>query len=212
MAHTHRRVACLVVCTGAAVLLGAAADAASARTMKSKLAQPVTLNFADAPIERIVIYLQNVARTNFVLDLDAGAHARATINVGRAPLSTVLGPLLRQAGLAYVVEKHAIYVATPKRLRSAKKIKPPRARDKALRKALEKPVTLNFAATPLQSVTTYLAQSADINIVVEATGEQSRVTLKVGEMPLGECLMYLARVSRTRVKCRGNTVVFSGGK
>ena len=204
--------ACIVVVSTPGRLLVAAGSGRSRSSIKNKLAEPVSLDFAQTPVRDVIIYLRDISGINFVLDAGSEADSPTTIKLSNTPMATALSLILKQAGLASLVEEHAVYVATPSRLRSAKRQKKLRPKDKALKEALKKPTALDFASTPLQHVATFLSDTTGVNIVVDGRGEEPTATMKVSDMPLGDCLVYLARLTGTRLKCRGNAVVFSKGK
>ena len=195
---------------------GHAASRASSASSKRKsgeikvaLAKPVSLDFARTPVHDVITYLHHVSHINFVLDADREGKSPVTIQLSNTPLATALSLILRQAHLSYVVERHAIYVASPRRIKLAKRTKGIRTSDKALREAFRKPITIDFAGTPLRDVASFLAGFASLNIVVQPQVQDRAVTLNVSSVPLEDCLIYLARLTDSKVKCQANVIVFS---
>jgi len=185
------------------------AKTAAQRQIEEALQKRVTLDFADTPIADVAAFLSDTMGVTFVVD-DPQAHALpVTFKCRDMKLALVLKFMLKHAELAHKVERSAIYVATSERIAEVAKIEKGVSLDTPQTKeALTKPLSLDFADTPMPDVCNFLGQVTGLNIVLD-TKHDPVLTFKARAMPLRDCFVYIARLARLRVYAEDNVIVFT---
>ncbi|MBM4044762.1 MAG: hypothetical protein FJ279_06600 [Planctomycetes bacterium] len=91
----------------------------AARKIKEALEKPVTLDFADTPIQDVVTFIADFAVVNIVLDRNAvpAEGAAITLKVKDIPLKNALDFVLKQAQLKYDIRNEALYISNEEGLR-----------------------------------------------------------------------------------------------
>ncbi len=191
----------------------------AAQKIAASLQKPATIDCSDTPLPDIVTFLADFTSTNIVLDpLAAEGAPPVSLKVDCAPMRSVLDLLCAGAGAAYRVKSDAIFITMPDQPDDffglgADPLDPSLAKTyKALQAALEKPVTLDFADTPLKDVRAFLADYAKVNIVVDPLAflcSEESVTLKVRNMPLKNALELLAYLTDSHVVLWRGVVLFT---
>ncbi len=190
--------------------------------MAKALAKPTTLDFADTPIRDVITFLQNSTGVNMVLDPNAveGRRQTITLKVLKMPLRDALAAILDQAGLGYAIRGDALFISNPEGLGRCVipgwTPEPYDARHaealQTLQERLEKPVTLDFADTPLRDVVAFLQDFTGINMMIDPLAKGCRelpVTLKVKECRLDTALGAIAYLCDMRVIYRRGLVMFT---
>lgn len=188
----------------------APADPPAVPGIKDALQKKVSFAFDQTPVQQVAEFLHEVTGVNYVLDAGGAAEEPITARLRDVRLDLALRLTLKQAGLAYVAEEHAVYISTPERVelvgRGEKPLEPA---DDDMAEALAKPLAFRFDGTPLRTVAEFLAAVAGVNIVTDIEGEEPMVTMDCAGLPLSEALKYAARLTRAQVYCDGNVIVIT---
>ncbi|MBM4044628.1 MAG: hypothetical protein FJ279_05900 [Planctomycetes bacterium] len=209
------------------------ADAGPLKKIEAAFRRQVTLDFAETPIEDVVTFVADFAAVNIVLDRNAVPAERRpiTLKVKDASLEAAMNHILRQAQLTYGVVNEAVFITNAEGLKGSAGEPVLRARDlrylavmagekdagnliayererrraarDRIRAALEKPVTLDFADTPIQDVCTFVADFAAMNIALDPHAaprgrEGIKITLKVKDIPLKNALDFVLKQARLK--------------
>ena len=179
------------------------------RQIEEALQKRLTLDFADTPVTDVAAFLGGTTGVTFVVDDPRGDALPVTFKCREMKLALVLKFILKRAELTHKVENSAVYIATPERMAEVANIErgvtldTPRTKE-----ALAKPIDLDFGHTPLQDACNFLGDVTGLNFVLDAKGDPM-LTLKVRQMPIRDCLLYIARLTRLRVYAEDNVIVFT---
>lgn len=96
--------------------------------IERKLSQPITLNFQDVPLYRVLQDLQVMSGINIATDDPALKAANVSLEqplrlkVEDISLKSALNLLLRQVGLTYVIRDEVLYITTPSEAEGKRKL------------------------------------------------------------------------------------------
>ena len=179
------------------------------RQIEEALQKRVTLNFADTPARDVLAFLRDTTGVAFIIDDAREDEPYITFKCREMKLALVLKFMLKRAELTHEVGKSAIYVATPERMAEvAETEKGLSLETQRTKEALAKPVSLDFGYTPLQDACDFLGDVTGLNFILDAKGDPM-LTLRVRQMPIRDCLVYIARLTRLRVYAEDNVIVFT---
>ena len=205
----------IVASTGTPLLAGEApvldetAKTDAQRQIEEALQKRVSLNFADTPVTDATAFLRNVTGVTFVVDDVRGDALPVTFRCQEMKLGLILKLMLKRAELGHRVESSAIYIAAPERIAEVAKLEKGVSLDTPLTKeALAKPMSLNFADTPMRDVCNFLSDVTRLNILLDAKHDPE-LTFKARAIPARDCLIYISRLIRLRVYAEDNVVVFT---
>ena len=179
------------------------------RLIEEGLQKRMTLDFADTPVTDVAAFLGDTTRVTFVVDDIRGDALPISFKCREMKLALVLKFMLKRVGLAHKVESSAIYIADPERMTEVAKIEKGVSLDTPQTKeALAKPISLDFADTPMRDVCNFLGDVTHLNIVLDAKLDPE-LTFKARAIPIREALIYVARLTRLRVYAEDNVIVFT---
>jgi len=106
--------------------VGIAGSARKSKVSKieEKLSRPITLNFKDAPLYRVLQDLQVLSGLNIVADTKAmeaekiSLEQPLTLRVDNVALRSALNMLLKQASLTHVVRDEVLWITTPSQIKN----------------------------------------------------------------------------------------------
>lgn len=151
--------------------------------------QTLTVNFAGTPLEEFVNFMRDITPLNWVLDPAAPADHAVTLQLQNVPLREVLAQALAGSGTeARVFCGAVVLVPAGKDLGQ-----PPVAGADAAGKALNgRKVTLNFPATPMEEVLSFVRDITKLEVEVAPAArrrvETTSVSLRVRDLPLASAL------------------------
>lgn len=173
-----------------------------AAKVQQALEQKVILDFEDTPIQDVVTFVAEISKVNMLLDFHAvpPEGRPITMKVKDMPLKAVLDFVSKQAGLKYAVRSGVVFISNDEGL-AWNPVKAPSAEPTGkLKEALARPVTLDFADTPMGDVATFVSDFAGVSIVADKSAEKAQVTVKVKDIPLKDALELT--VIQARLKCQ----------
>jgi len=198
----------------------ALARAAGDAKLKESLEKPVTLDFADTPLQDALRFVQDFAA--IAIDTAPGLELqppRITLKVKDIPLRSALDYLLKQGSLDYRVRDNRLFVFAPRHPEGI--VSAPIACDSAesgavrrLADAMGRPVSVDFRDTPLRDMVTFLGETwfKGLNVVLDTRGlpkARQQVTFEARQQPLGQALDAFLRVSGLRLSILADVLVFS---
>ena len=179
------------------------------RLIEEALQKRITLDFADTPVTDVAAFLGDTTGVTFVVDDFRGEALRITFRCRDMKLALALKFMLKPAELAHKVEGSAIYIADPERIAEVAKIEKGVSLDTPRTKeALAKPISLDFADTPMRDVCNFLADTTRLNIVLDAK-QDPELTFKARAIAVREAFVYIARLTRLRMYAEDNVIVFT---
>ena len=189
------------------------------------LAEPVTLDFAGTPITDVITFLQDFTRVNMILDRGAidGDGPKITLRVTDMPLRNALVMILDAAKLEYAVRGDALFISNHEGLAGSPELGWPRQGHdpdmaeefRLVQDQLRKPVTLDFAETPLRDVVTFMQDFTGINMVVDPElfpRLGTPVTMRTTDVPIDTAMGVIAYLCDMRLAFYNGMVVLTSAE
>jgi hypothetical protein len=178
-----------------AEVVGAADQTDWGKIILSRLDQSVTLDFQDASLEDVVLFLRQTTGLTIILDPKAltDKSPTVTMKVEAMKLRFVLNHIMRLTNLRYQLENEAIFVTTPATQKQAQdpQLKPAES---------EVPITLKVEAMRATDVTGWISKLRGIPIRIDPKIQDQRLTLDFQDAELSDVLVFLAKVLDAEVK------------
>lgn len=166
----------------------------------------LTLDFESAPLSDVLSFLREVSGCNIVLDpaVRETSDELVTLKVRDLPLDKALKLLLSPLELDYLVEDGIIYILTEKGMDAH--------RTRRLNEKLSSlVVTLDFQATPLSEVLSFLSEFSEISFIFDASvmdaARERQVTLQIRNASMRDTLTALMRTVGCRFEVQPAAVV-----
>jgi len=106
-----------LLAAGAAFAAAPVTDSPRKASLKSRLRQPISCDFATTPLGEVLDYFRTALRVNIVYDPTAeAAEALITLHVTEMPAYNALNWVVEQAGLSYALSEDAVYIASRERV------------------------------------------------------------------------------------------------
>jgi hypothetical protein len=190
------------------------------REIDAKLEEAVSFDFGkDTPLADVVAYFRRLKKLNVVLGPEAAARGergvalcRPTDRKLRAALAHVCGRL----DLAYAVADGALFIGTRERIAALDR--PGRVFSdveswERYQATMESPISLDFAAAPLEDVAAYLRLQKGVNIVLDdvavSGGATRDVTLRLDDVEFAHALTWVCRLVDLDYRVRDDAVFIS---
>src|SRR5260370_2444746 len=149
-----------------------------AQTISKALDQPISVEFANAPLQDAVTKLTDQTKLNFVLDRASmqqlgivPEQSLVTVKLEKAPLRVGLRRLLSQYNLGYAVVGDMVLITTE---------------DMAIHRQMPQRINLDFDRLPLDAALRDLAKRTVTNLVLDGrviNEAQTPLTLKLDDLP-----------------------------
>jgi len=176
--------------------------------IETALARKNTYEFKEMALADLVKEIAGDARINIILDSDAGGVSRSrkiTIGLTDVSYESIITWVSRAAGLEWVIQDEAVFIAPSERLDEAgrrqleRRARAMRARAEktwlpALREALSKPHKFKLRPRPVAEAAESLEDLLGVNVVVSPeVSDRTTVSLAVSEMSGENIIAWIAR-------------------
>ncbi|MFH1732442.1 MAG: hypothetical protein ABIF82_12445, partial [Planctomycetota bacterium] len=166
---------------------------------EKRLAEPVSFDFIDTPIDDVVAFLINLGGVSVVVDKEAVEGRGAldvTLRLDKVPYDQALAWVCGLLDMGYTVTDGAIYVASRERLAAWEKA-PTAAYDakewKPVEAAMNKPISFDFKGVSFDDFIAFLRARAKLKISRAAAARPSkidRIALEVKDMKVKFALAW----------------------
>jgi len=191
----------------------AAPPSATELRIGEALHKPVSFDFIATPFDDVVSFFHNLMKVNIVLDKRAieGRETDVTLKVENVEFGAALIRICDSFGLVCTVKDDAILITTPEKLRAMQatptavlpKPEDMSDADRQVLKIMQKKVTFDFFAIPLDDVVSFFHNLLHMNIALDEKvleGRNIDVTLRLEHIEAGKALAHL---------CRQNNLVYT---
>jgi type II secretory pathway component HofQ len=196
----------LLLALSAPVLADKDAAAERDETVRKTLDdRKVTLNFDDTPLDDVLGFLRDITGLDIITDPAVDLTSTVNLRLKDIKLRSALDLVLAsQEDLMYDVWRGTVFITVATDPLPA----PPEAKltEAARKLAAERKLTLNFPDVPLRDVILFMQDITGLNFAV-AEGFNPNVSLRVKDIPLGDALDLICRLTGAKVEATGDVNV-----
>jgi len=166
---------------------------------EKRLAEPVSFNFIETPLDDVLAFLINLGQVSVVVDrkgIEQRGALDVTLRLDKVPYCQALGWVCGLLDMGYTVTDGAIYVASRERLAVWEKA-PTAAYDakewKPVEAAMNKPISFDFKSVSFDDFIAFLRARTKVKISRAAAARLrkiDRITLKVTDMKVKIALAW----------------------